>query len=139
MRRGCGRKYRVAHTDQRRASVIASQLLLQLQCAPSRLLDDLSTVAVTIQESVLFNRFGQHIYTELSGAQVGYAWPPRRLGHPRDRGWRASGERKKWVPCGLAGRIGRAVADLLALIRGLPQKRSVVSRAGVGARAGRCR
>jgi len=57
--------------------VIASQLLLQLQCAPSRLLDDLSTVAVTIQESVPFNRFGQHIHTELSGAQVGYAWPPR--------------------------------------------------------------
>ncbi len=39
------------------------------------LLDDLAAVAVTTRESVYFNRFGQHIYTEPSGTSAGYPWP----------------------------------------------------------------
>jgi 2-polyprenyl-6-methoxyphenol hydroxylase-like FAD-dependent oxidoreductase len=39
------------------------------------LVDDLAAVAVTTRESVFFNRFGQHIYTERSGTAAGYQWP----------------------------------------------------------------
>ena len=39
------------------------------------LLDELAAVAVTTKESVFFNRFGQHIYTEPSGTNAGYQWP----------------------------------------------------------------
>lgn len=39
------------------------------------LLDELSSVAVTTRESVFFNRFGQHIYTEPVGTNAGYRWP----------------------------------------------------------------
>lgn len=39
------------------------------------LLDALRAVAVTTRESVFFNRFGQHIYTEPVGAGAGYEWP----------------------------------------------------------------
>jgi 2-polyprenyl-6-methoxyphenol hydroxylase-like FAD-dependent oxidoreductase len=45
------------------------------QLARLGLLDDLAAVGVATQESVFFNRFGQHIYTELSGTRAGYAWP----------------------------------------------------------------
>jgi 2-polyprenyl-6-methoxyphenol hydroxylase-like FAD-dependent oxidoreductase len=37
--------------------------------------DALASVAVTTRESVFFNRFGQHIYTEPVGTGAGYAWP----------------------------------------------------------------
>ena len=39
------------------------------------LVDALAEVAVTTQESVFFNRFGQRIYTEPSGTRAGYHWP----------------------------------------------------------------
>lgn len=39
------------------------------------LLGDLGAVAVTTRESVYFNRFGQHIYTERVGTSAGYPWP----------------------------------------------------------------
>jgi 2-polyprenyl-6-methoxyphenol hydroxylase-like FAD-dependent oxidoreductase len=39
------------------------------------LLDALASVAVSTRESVFFNRFGQHIYTERSGTSAGYEWP----------------------------------------------------------------
>jgi 5-methylphenazine-1-carboxylate 1-monooxygenase len=39
------------------------------------LLDELAAVAVTTRESVFFNRFGQHIYTEPVGTSAGYRWP----------------------------------------------------------------
>jgi 2-polyprenyl-6-methoxyphenol hydroxylase-like FAD-dependent oxidoreductase len=39
------------------------------------LLDELAAVAVTTRESVFFNRFGQHIYTEPVGTAAGYRWP----------------------------------------------------------------
>ncbi|HEY1573702.1 MAG TPA: flavin-dependent oxidoreductase [Pseudonocardiaceae bacterium] len=37
--------------------------------------DELAAVAVSTRESVFFNRFGQHIYTEPSGTWAGYEWP----------------------------------------------------------------
>lgn len=37
--------------------------------------DELTDVAVSTRESVFFNRFGQHIYTEPSGTWAGYEWP----------------------------------------------------------------
>lgn len=37
--------------------------------------DELAAVAVSTQESVFFNRFGQRIYTEPSGTYAGYEWP----------------------------------------------------------------
>ncbi|MGH3170136.1 MAG: flavin-dependent oxidoreductase [Trebonia sp.] len=39
------------------------------------LLGELSAAAVTTRESVFFNRFGQHIYTEPVGTSGGYQWP----------------------------------------------------------------
>ena len=39
------------------------------------LLDALAAVAVTTQESVFFNRFGQLIYSEPAGRYAGYDWP----------------------------------------------------------------
>jgi 5-methylphenazine-1-carboxylate 1-monooxygenase len=45
------------------------------QLARLGLLGDLAAVAVATRESVYFNRFGQHIYTEPSGTSAGYAWP----------------------------------------------------------------
>jgi 2-polyprenyl-6-methoxyphenol hydroxylase-like FAD-dependent oxidoreductase len=39
------------------------------------LLDALASVAVSTRESVFFNRFGQHIYTERSGTSAGYESP----------------------------------------------------------------
>src|SRR5690606_24766905 len=46
-----------------------------------RVLDDLGLVpqlahvAVTTQESIFFNKFGQFVYREPSGLAAGYSWP----------------------------------------------------------------
>jgi 2-polyprenyl-6-methoxyphenol hydroxylase-like FAD-dependent oxidoreductase len=39
------------------------------------LLPQLAAVAVTTQESVFFDRFGQFVYSEPAGRQAGYRWP----------------------------------------------------------------
>ncbi|HEX6453655.1 MAG TPA: hypothetical protein VF060_29835, partial [Trebonia sp.] len=76
------------------------------------LLDDLAAVAVTTRESVYFTRFGQHIYTEPTGASAGYRWPQlsihRGTCRPSSRRRSATGSALgRWSPGTAACTSGR--------------------------------